>query len=539
MNKQISLFDKSEQFYPTPQAVLQKYLQDVKWKHIKDVLEPSAGRGDIADYIMNESKRNGWSKSEVEVDCIEIDPTLQATLKGKEYRVIHDDFLTFNTFKRYQLIAMNPPFSAGAKHLLKAIEMQKNGGSIFCILNAETLKNPYTNDRKALVRKLEDLGAEIFYETGAFENADRTTAVEIAVIKISIPNEECSSTILNKLKKAEIYEDDVVRECTELADADLVENAVLAYNRTVAAGIKLIQEYYALTPFLHDDYNYIDILTLKIGSHSANINTYVKFVRMMFWSRLFKDKRFTAKMTSQQQETYLSKVNELKDYDFSVYNIKQIQIELCNNMIKGIEDCIMRLFEDFTHTYSWLPETTHNIHYYNGWRTNDSFMIGKKVILPMYGLWNSYRGCFEYKYTISQKLNDIEKVLDYLSGQPGNYPLLENTLRKAETEQQSKKIRLKYFTVDFYKKETCHIKWNEDTKDLVKKLNIFAGRKYGWLPNSYGRKRYEDMSSEEQNVIDSFEGKASYEDTLNRANYFIYSAKDSVPMLTTLETGVV
>ena len=539
MNKQISLFDKSEQFYPTPQAVLQKYLQDVKWKHIKDVLEPSAGRGDIADYIMNASKRNEWSKSEVEVDCIEIDPTLQATLKGKEYRVVHDDFLTFNTFKRYQLIAMNPPFSAGAKHLLKAIEMQKNGGSIFCILNAETLKNPYTNDRKDLVRKLEDLGAEIFYETGAFENADRTTAVEIAVIKISIPNEECSSTILSKLKKAEIYEDDVVRECTELADADLVENAVLAYNRTVAAGIKLIQEYYALTPFLHDDYNYIDIFTLKIGSHSANINTYVKFVRMMFWSRLFKDKRFTAKMTSQQQKTYLSKVNELKDYDFSVYNIKQIQIELCNNMIKGIEDCIMRLFEDFTHTYSWLPETTHNIHYYNGWRTNDSFMIGKKVILPMYGLWNSYRGCFEYKYTISQRLNDIEKVLDYLSGQPGNYPLLENTLRKAETEQQSKKIRLKYFTVDFYKKETCHIKWNEDTKDLVKKLNIFAGRKYGWLPNSYGRKRYEDMSSEEQNVIDSFEGKASYEDTLNRANYFIYSAKDSVPMLTTLETGVV
>lgn len=529
--KQIGLFEEAEQFYPTPQALLQKYLSGVDWNYVRDVLEPSAGRGDIADYIMEVSKERGWSKSEVEIDCIEIDSTLQATLKGKEYRVVHDNFLTFNTFKRYQLIAMNPPFGEGAKHLLKALEMQKNGGNIFCILNSETLKNPCTNERKALLQKLQDLNAEIFYEQGAFEKADRPTSVEVAVIKVSIPEAEFTSTIMDDLKKANSYEADIEAECTDVTDADLVKNAVLAYNHTVAAGIKLIHEYYALKPFLRDEKNYNDILNLKVGQHEANTNEFVQKVRMMFWSRLFKDSRFTGKMTSKQQETYLAKVNELKDYDFSVYNIKQIQIELCDNMVKGIEDCIMQLFEEFTHTYSWLPETTHNIHYYNGWKTNNSFMVADKVIIPIYGLWSHIWKRFEYRYDILRKLVYIEKVFDYLSGKTGNSGL-SSILSKAEEDQQTKNIRLRYFTVNFYKKGTCHIKWHEEAKDLVKKLNIFAGRKHGWLPNSYGRKRYEDMDVEEQAVVDSFEGKKSYEDTLRRADYFIYSAKSSVPMLT-------
>ena len=37
--------------------------------------------------------------------------------------VVHDDFLTYTPYKRYGAIVMNPPFSCGARHLLKAIEM--------------------------------------------------------------------------------------------------------------------------------------------------------------------------------------------------------------------------------------------------------------------------------------------------------------------------------------------------------------------------------------------------------------------------------
>ena len=37
-----------------------------------------------------------------------------------------------------------------------------------------------------------------------------------------------------------------------------------------------------------------------------------------------------------------------------------------------------------------------------------------------------------------------------------------------------------------------------------------------WLPHEYGQKKYSAMSSEEKEVIDSFEGEKSYTDNLGK-----------------------
>ena len=58
------LFDLEEEnemlpkeFYPTPRKLLDKITEGIDWKMIQSVLEPSAGKGDIADYI-KESYKN-------------------------------------------------------------------------------------------------------------------------------------------------------------------------------------------------------------------------------------------------------------------------------------------------------------------------------------------------------------------------------------------------------------------------------------------------------------------------------------------------
>jgi hypothetical protein len=98
---------------------------------------------------------------------------------------------------------MNPPFSNGDKHLLKAIEMQQNGGKIVCLLNAETLKNPYSNIRKELINQLEKYNSKVEFIQDAFSSAERKTNVETALIFIDIPKMEYNSTIINELKKEE------------------------------------------------------------------------------------------------------------------------------------------------------------------------------------------------------------------------------------------------------------------------------------------------------------------------------------------------
>ena len=520
----------SEEYYPTPETLLDKITAGLKWDYIESILEPSAGSGNIVAYLMEQCKRKTYRSRELDVDCIEKDKDLAASLKGKGYKVVHDDFLTFNTFKKYSLIVMNPPFSNGATHLLKALDMQKDGGSVICILNAETLKNPCTNERKVLVQKLKDLDAQIEYLQGEFKTAERPTGVEIAVIKVYVEEKSFDSYIYENLRQKK-YAENKSQKLTELAPNDYIEAAVAMYNLEVESGVKLIQEYRAMCPYILEDlgdkaYNK-PILELTLQGKELSTNRFVKKVRKKYWSALFNNPKFTGNMTSNLRNEYSKQVNELSNYDFSLYNIRCIQIEMSKNLIQGIEDCIVALFDELSHQYSWSNEFSNNIHYYNGWKTNKAWIINKKVILPYMNAFSNYNGEFQPDYSLKQKLYDIEKALNYLDNGRTDGRNLEMFLEEARKNGQTKKIELKYFYVTFYKKGTCHIEFKDE--ELLKKLNIFGSQQKGWLPPGYGKKKYKEFEEDERKVVDEFEGgEFSYEKTLKEADFFIYNPQNSI-----------
>lgn len=532
------MFNATE-FFPTPNALLDKITSGLDWKYIGSVLEPSAGKGNIAEYVERQLKQDYYRRyDDVDIDCIEINKELQDTLKGKNFRVVHDDFLTYRTQKHYDLIFMNPPFSNGATHLLKALDMQKNGGNVICILNAETIKNPYSNERKVLTKKLQELGADIQYYQGAFESAENPTGVEIAVIKVTITEPVRESAIFSEMRK-KIYAENAYSDITQLAPNDFIEASVAMYNLEVESGIRLIEEYRAMEPHLLNSlkdsaYNK-PILELKLNGKDLSVNGYVKTVRMKYWTALFENEKFTGNMTSNLREEYRSKVMELANYDFSVFNIKTIQVEMSKNLVKGIEDCIIKLFDELSHQYSWYDSSS-NIHYYNGWKTNKAWIINNKVVLPY---MNAYDNCFKKydptHYGLMQKLADIEKALNYLDGGLTDAHDMGMFLSHAKETGETKKIPLKYFNVTFYKKGTCHIEFTNI--ELLKKLNIFGSQQKKWLPPAYGKKRYEEMDAEERAVVDEFEGKDSYADTLANTDYYIYDPKSAVPLLDMQESA--
>lgn len=514
------------EFYPTPERLLCKITQKIDWRNVNTVLEPSAGKGDICDFI-KERKRICYS-ADVDIDCVEIDETLRSTLIGKGYRVVHDDFLTYNTFKKYDLIIMNPPFSNGSKHLLKALELQKDGGSVVCILNADTIRNQCSNERIALVRQLENLNATIDFYEHEFSDAERKTDVAVAVVKVTIPKKADTSRIYEKLKQ-KVYGTDANVNVTEIAPSDFVEAIVQRYNIEVEAGVKLIKEYRGLCPYMNstfDDACNSPILTLKIGKADLSINGYVRQVRLKYWSTLFNNSMFTGNMTRNLLSEYRAKVSTLADYDFSLYNIRQIQIEMKQNLIRGIEECIIEMFDKLSYQHSYDNELSNNIHYYNGWKTNKSWIINKKVIMPWMNAWDSiFNNYCPTDYQLVQNLKDIEKALNYLDGGLTDARDMDAILKEAEETGQTKKIQLKYFNITFFKKGTCHIEFTN--LELLKKLNIFGSQKKRWLPSSYGKKGYEEMNAEEKAVIDAFEGKEEYQKTLINSSYYLYSPEDS------------
>lgn len=526
----------NNEFYPTPRTLLEEIFTGMEWKDIHTVLEPSAGKGDIVQYLMEHGNVsvNGYRyNKKLDIDCIEKDANLQKLLVGHGYRLVHDDFLTFRTFKEYDLIVMNPPFSNGEKHLLKALDIQKDGGGIICILNAETIRNPYSLARQELLRQLESYQADISFLTGTFKQAERKTSVEVAVIKVVIPKKEKTSRIFSELKTA-YYADEKQQEETGLCINDFVKATVKRYELEVQAGISFIREYQAMAPYLMSSLKenpYAKpLIQLKVNeTDDFKINDYVKIVRNKYWTALFQDVRFTNGMTSNLLDEYRKKVNNLSEYDFSLYNIYTIQLEMSKSLTKGIEDCIIDLFDELSHQYSFNSEFSKNIHYFNGWKTNKCWIINKKVILPFYNAWNFMDRYDPDSYELLKKLSDIEKALDYLNGSVSDEEGLRERLRTAEKANQTRKIPLKYFTVTFYKKGTCHIEFTN--LELLKKLNIFGSQKKGWLPPSYGKKAYEAMSQEEQDVVDAFEGRASYEKIMAQPSHYLVKAQDLLPQI--------
>ena len=492
---------------------------------INDWLDDNLGGNEISfDFLCHKQD----TKANYEIECVEIDSNLCSILRSQHFFTVNNDFLKYDTFKRYDCILMNPPFAQGELHLLKAIKLIENGGQCVCILNAETLKNPYTNWRKELYDTLIYYNADIEYIENAFTTAENKTDVEIALIYINIPKKTIDEDLVKNLVKGETFdrEYETFNE-NQLATNDIIGNLVKQYEFEAKMGIKIIDDFYSMQayiPSIKNDNN-LPMITLSItgcpdeclnGVELNPINKYIRQLRDKYWSLLFMSNEMSKLLTESARHSYMSQLQSFRDYDFTLSNIKQLQIDMANNLSQNIDEAILKQFDNFTYKYSLDKET--NVHYFNGWRTNDAFMIRSKVIIPMYGLYSNY-GSWSW-YNCKEYLIELEKIFTYLdSGRTEGDGINDILCYETTHSYNGGRIKFKYFDVELKKKGTIHIWFTNE--DLLKKFNIFGCQKHGWLPDCYGKKSYKNMTKEEQSVIDEFEGKASYEKVWSDPNKYI------------------
>lgn len=545
-------------FYPTPKELAKKMLSGIDWRVVQNVLEPSAGKGDLVEAIFEEMRSDVEERvgrynvantlNHKSIDCIEIDKNLQTLLRERinklhnsfEHggsanciRLVFDDFLKFKPFKKYDLIVMNPPFSDGARHLMKAIDIiEDDGGSIVCILNAETIRNPYNEQRKELMKKLNEYGARIQFVANAFSGAERKTGVEIAMIQVFVPEKIHESDIYERMKKAEESENAYINlnpETTDLDVMDYIKSAVAHFNVEAKSGIELIRNYYSLAPYISCGFGEdakLSLLSLHVGSHddstscSGTINRYMRELRLKYWGALLKNPKFIGKLTSKARDKFVKEVDTLQHYDFNEFNIGIVSADIMASVKTSIEDEIEAMFDKLTSTHAWFGESSNNRHYYSGWATNKAWKIGKKVILPCYGIFSEWSGK-PYEYEAYDALEDIEKVLNYFDGNMSAEVDLHGAIREKFDQGIAKNIHCKLFDVTFYKKGTVHITFTNP--ELIERFNIYAAQNRGWLPPSYGKKHYRDMDAESQRVVDEFQGKEKYEEVLQKSGYYLVS----------------
>lgn len=556
--------DEAE-FYPTPSHIAGYMIRRIDWKNVRSVLEPSAGSGSLCDALRSfgkslRSSRFSDSAKGQGIFCIERDTNLSAILKGKGYRVISDDFLEFTTFQHFDVILMNPPFSNGDTHLLRAILMQERcGGQICCLLNAETIRNPYTNSRKVLAQKLAQHCAKVEFISDAFKHAERPSSVEIALVSMNIQAPPMDSFILSGLESARTpYDGTDPGVPTDIVSSDWMEALVADYLKEAQIGESLIREYMALKPYIMESAtNYANAnITLRIGrDHEIDnfpngMSEYLLKLREKYWSILLHRPELTSLMTSTMQDAYYNQISVFVDYDFSVKNIKKILREIGHHLQIGVEESIMTLFDTMSAKHSWYPECSKNIHYYNGWKSNLAHRVNeKKVIIPVNGCCQDprfYMGKLD-EYRVFAVISDLERALAYL--ERGDKILrtdVSNAIRMANSAMKTT-VNFTYFSATFYKKGTCHIKFYEETKPLIDRLNIFGAQNRGWLPPCYGKKHYTDMTEDEKAVIDGLHGipdeavpgsgADAYEAILKQPDKYLLKREDlALPLLVTDNT---
>ena len=169
---------KIEGYFPTPKPVVDKMLELAELKTGERVLEPSAGKGNIADRIIEKVGNDT-------VSTIEIDPKLSEILDLKGYNNRRDDFLNI-TDEEYDKIIQNPPFEKlqDVDHVRHAYDLLAPGGKLVSVMS----ESPFFQQQKKAREFREWLAEKDGYieklPAGSFKNSERSTGVNTRLIVI-------------------------------------------------------------------------------------------------------------------------------------------------------------------------------------------------------------------------------------------------------------------------------------------------------------------------------------------------------------------
>ncbi|WP_273717073.1 DUF4942 domain-containing protein [Alkalihalobacillus pseudalcaliphilus] len=450
------------------------------------VLEPSAGKGNIVNYIREKCRR-----SAVKIDVIENDPELSSLLTGAGNTVVWSDFLTFKTYREYDAIVMNPPFSAGDKHLLYAINLASSqitkDCEIYAIINAETIRNPFSNSRKELARLLDVHRAKIEFVKGAFSSAERKTDVEVALIYAKIRRDDASEDLyrsaIDAVKEARDGSADeaISSALSTFVERQEVQERVDDITRLVSEydqAVKLIREDYEINKKKTDFLNYISNLNggkihAPYDNNSANYEDDIQKMRSAYWGLILRTDKFMQRLTTQAREKLSRQLDSASDLEINLTNIYMLLHAIVANSSDMLLSSVVSIFEKIT-SFSRRDFST-NIHYYNGWRTNDSYKIGKKIIYPFFSNFGDWDMGERDKSFASVDYRIKGFVLDLLKAFEPFRSVEHDFTRIGKGEFENDVLRFKMF-----RKGTVHI-WFKDLETL-NKINYVCGRSFNWLP---------------------------------------------------------
>ena len=391
------------QFYPTPLEVIQQmlYIVDTKDKH---VLEPSAGKGDILDNIHN-------AKS---LSCCEIDENLRSILKDKNYNILEQNFLNLKSedISHINCIIANPPFLNGDEHVLHMFDIANDNTEIVCLVNYETINNPFSKSRKEL-SKLISLYGYVQNLGKCFSDSEHETDVEVGMIYLKKPsvNEEFEYDGFFTEETEEMQYDGIMKY-------DYIRDLV---NRYVEA-CKLFDKQLTIISDMNNlisSSQYFDTtlsVSLNSGDKLYTKTSFKKDLQKNAWKSIFNKLDMDKYVTKQLRQDINKFIENQTNIPFTMRNIYRMLEIIIGTQKSRMNNAILELVGKLT------KHTSENRWNVEGWVSNSSYMINQQFILPMM-VEVGYSGevSTSYGYNNIELVDDFYKALCYFKGIDYNY----------------------------------------------------------------------------------------------------------------------
>lgn len=470
--------EKENQLYPTPDPVIGKMVKGVKkmnevngrfGKIHGPLLEPSAGFGNILDFLLREpddddlfERRKSKSEYPQKHSCfaIEIDYNLRLVLQGKGYKVLTSDFLEYPVNeKKFKTILMNPPFNDGLDHLFHAWELLDDNGVIACLLNAESVLSVTSRPRQ----RLSDLiGLYGHYEVlgSVFKDSEHSTEVNIACVWLKKPADKKSS-IFDGVEFEKDYTDWSTVDPSILVKSNVISDLVSRYNGCVDILRKRHQEQQLLDIYLdnidcpvngsHDQMDTSTIFEMKY-----NISDQIEVLKSRFWQTVFARTKIGQRTTESYRKQFEQGAKVQSHMAFNEQNVKDVLEFFLFNQSEIMEQCVIQVFDDCSRYHN------HTLANSEGWKTNKSYKMSKKIIHPHAVKADTWGSGISVNYSARDFYDDLDKACCFLAGKTfdniySSYIAMSDYLRsKKESPCESE-----FFKMKPYKKGTVHFEFKD------------------------------------------------------------------------------
>lgn len=453
-----------------------------------------------------------------EVSVVEIDAQHHASLKELGANLLGYDFLQVQSLAAIDQVIMNPPFSEGAKHVLHAWDTVYDA-EIVAIVNAETIRNPFSQERKRLVGLIEKHGSVEFLRDQFTGDVERKTDVEIALIHLDKEpaNGLDMDAIFAGMRKDQEGPELNPEQCSALTlPNNFVQDTCMRFDMAVNAARKSC-EAQAISAHLSAQLG----LTLEemqakgVGSDSReSVGSIRKYANKAFqeayahlkkqaWAQIIRSALLTEKLSNQARRKVESSAASIYQMEFSAYNVHGFLAGVIESMGDIYRDMICDLFDTI------IERSTDNVVFYKSWKSNQKHRIGVRIrktrfIIPRF---RSHWGD-GLDYESEQFLADIDKVFGYLHGETKHYDGLVSGFKR-RGKGSSERIKTRYFDFRYYC-GTGTIHFYPASQEVVEKINQFVGKLRHWIPadmneaNADFKKQYEQGESLSKEYLDAY-----------------------------------